>query len=146
MNYVSYRDAAQPQADLGEGRIQALITSLAASQSSVQAGKARFLAVINPARAAALPDVKTARELGYPELEIDGFAGLFGGRNMPEAVKHRIAADVAAICADGEVRRKLEAGGHNVLAGTADELNSGIDRQRGWLADIRQLIDIRDAR
>ena len=146
MNYVSYRDAAQPQADLGEGRIQVLVTSLTASQSSVQTGKARFLAVINPGRSAALPDVKTARELGYPELEIDGAAGIYGGRNMPGVVKARIAADVAAVCADGEVRRKLEAGGHNVLSGTANELKSGIDRQRSWLAGIRQLIDIRDAR
>jgi len=146
MNYVSYRDAAQPQADLGEGRIQVLVTSLTASQSPVQTGKAQFLAVINPSRAAVLPDVKTVRELGYPELEIDGFAGLYGGRNMPEPVKARIAADVAAVCADSEVRRKLEANGHNVLTGTADELRIGIERQRSWLAEIRQLVDIRDAR
>ena len=146
MNYVSYRDAAQPQADLGEGRIQALVTSLTASQSPVQTGKARFLAVINPTRAAALPDVKTVRELGYPELEIDGLAGIFGGRSMPDALKERIAADVAAVCADEEVRRKLEAGGHNVLAGTAGELRAGIDRQRAWLAEVGRLVDIRDAR
>ncbi|MDH2386887.1 tripartite tricarboxylate transporter substrate binding protein [Bradyrhizobium sp. CER78] len=146
MNYVSYRDAAQPQADLGEGRIQALVTSLAASQSPVQTGKARFLAVINPVRAAALPDVKTARELGYPELEIDGLAGIFGSRSMPDALKERIAADVAAVCADTEVRRKLEAAGLNVLAGTVEELRAGIERQRAWLAEVAQLIDIRDAR
>ena len=48
MNFVSYRDASQPQADLGEGRIQVLVTSLAASASPVQTGKARFLAVIQP--------------------------------------------------------------------------------------------------
>ena len=82
MNFVSYRDASQPQADLGEGRIQALLTSLTASSSPVQAGKARFLAVANPSRAATLPDVKTARELGYPELEIEGLAGIFGGKIM----------------------------------------------------------------
>ena len=80
MNFVSYRDASQPQADLGEGRIQALLTSLTGSSSPVQAGKARFLAVANPSRAATLPDIKTARELGYPELEIEGLAGIFGGR------------------------------------------------------------------
>ena len=80
MNFVSYRDASQPQADLGEGRIQALLTSLTASSSPVQAGKARFLAVVNPSRAATLPDVKTARELGYPELEIEGLAGIFGSK------------------------------------------------------------------
>src|SRR5262249_33203978 len=108
--------------------------------------KARFLAVINPTRAAALPDVKTVRELGYPELEIDGLAGIFGGRSMPDALKERIAADVAAVCADKEVRRKLEAGGHNVLAGTAGELRAGIDRQRAWLAEVGRLVDIRDAR
>lgn len=146
MNYVSYRDAAQPQADLGEGRIGVLVTSLTASQSPVQAGNARFLAVINPSRAAALPDVKTVRELGYPELEIDGAAGIYGGRSMPAVLKARIGADVAAVCADSEVRRKLESGGHNMLSGTANELEAGIDRQRSWLAEIRQLVDIRDAR
>src|SRR5216684_3299015 len=94
MNFVSYRDASQPQADLGEGRIQVLVTSLTASSSPVQTGKARFLAVINPARAAALPDLQTARELGHPDLEIDGLAGIFGSPAMTAEIRNRIAADV----------------------------------------------------
>jgi tripartite-type tricarboxylate transporter receptor subunit TctC len=145
MNFVSYRDASQPQADLGEGRIQALVTSLTASSSPVQSGKARFLAVVNPTRAAALPDLQTARELGHPELEIDGLGGIFGGRAMSEALRHRVAADVAAICREPDVRRKLEAGGHNVLSGTTEELKAGIARQRAWLGEITRLIDIRNA-
>jgi len=72
MTYVAYRDAAQPQADLGEGRIQVLVTSLAASLAPVLAGKARFLTILNESGAATLPDVKTARQLGYYQLEIDG--------------------------------------------------------------------------
>jgi tripartite-type tricarboxylate transporter receptor subunit TctC len=145
MNYVSYRDAAQPQADLGEGRIQALVTSLTASSSPVQMGKARFLAVINPTRAAVLPDVSSARELGHAELEIDGLAGIFGGKAIGEALRNRIAADVAEICRDPEIRRKLEAGGHNVLGGTTGELSAGIARQRVWVSEIAKLIDIRNA-
>jgi tripartite-type tricarboxylate transporter receptor subunit TctC len=144
MNFVSYRDASQPQADLGEGRIQALVTSLTASSSPVQSGKARFLAVINPTRAANLPDLRTARELGYPELEIDGLSGIFGSKAMPEALRNRVAADVAAICREPEVRRKLEAGGHNVLNGTTEELKAGIARQRAWLGEVTKLIDIRN--
>jgi tripartite-type tricarboxylate transporter receptor subunit TctC len=146
MNYASYRDAAQPQADLGEGRIQVLITSFLASMAPVQAGKARFLAVINPNRAATLPDVKTARELAYPELEIDGLAGFFGGGAISDALRNRIAGDVAAACAEPELRRRIEAGGHQVLAGTRIELQDGIARQRAWLTEINQLIDIRDGR
>jgi tripartite-type tricarboxylate transporter receptor subunit TctC len=144
MNFVSYRDASQPQADLGEGRIQGLLTSLTASSSPVQAGKARFLAVANPSRAATLPDVKTARELGYPELEIEGLAGIFGGRAISEALRNRIAADVAAICGDADVRRKLEAGGHHVLSGTTEELKAGIEKQRSAMNELARIIDIRN--
>lgn len=145
MNFVSYRDAAQPQADLGEGRIKVLVTSLTASSSPVQSGKARFLAVINPTRAAALPDLRTARELGHPELEVDGLSGIFGGKAMNAALRNRIAADVAAICQEPDIRRKLEAAGHIVLSGTAEELNAGIAKQRLWVSEINKVIDIRNA-
>jgi tripartite-type tricarboxylate transporter receptor subunit TctC len=145
MNFVSYRDASQPQADLGEGRIQVLVTSLTASSSPVQTGKARFLAVLNPTRAAVLPDLPTARELGHPELEIDGMAGIFGGKAISDALRNRIAKDVAAICQEPDVRRKLEAGGHNVLGGTTEELKAGIAKQRIWVSEITKLIDIRNA-
>ena len=145
MNFVSYRDASQPQADLGEGRIQALLTSLTASSAPVQSGKARFLAVVNPTRAATLPDLKTARELGYPELEIEGLAGIFGGKAMPQTLRKRIAADVTAICAEADIRRKLEAGGHNVLSGSTEELKAGIEKQRAWVTEVTKIIDIRNA-
>jgi tripartite-type tricarboxylate transporter receptor subunit TctC len=145
MNFVSYRDASQPQADLGEGRIQVLVTSLTASSSPVQTGKARFLAVLNPTRAAVLPDLPTARELGQPELEIDGMGGIFGGKAISDALRNRIATDVAAICQEPDVRRKLEAGGHNVLGGTSEELKAGIARQRIWVSEIAKFIDIRNA-
>ena len=144
MNFVSYRDASQPQADLGEGRIQALLTSLTASSSPVQTGKAHFLAVANPSRAATLPDLKTVRELGHPELEIEGLAGIFGGKTLSEALRNRIAADIAAICADADIRRKLEAGGHNVLSGTTEELKAGIEKQRSAINELARIIDIRN--
>ena len=145
MNFVSYRDASQPQADLGEGRIQVLVTSLTASSFPVQTGKARFLAVLNPTRAAVLPDLQTARELGHPELEIDGMAGIFGAKAISAALRNRIAVDVAAICQEPDVRRKLEAGGHTVLGGTTEELKAGIAKQRIWVSEITKLIDIRSA-
>src|SRR5258708_10640236 len=140
MNFVSYRDASQPQADLGEGRIQVLVTSLTASSSPVQTGKARFLAVINPTRAAVLPDLQTARELGHPELEIDGMSGIFGGKAISAALRNRIAADIAAICQEPDVRRKLEAGGHYVLGGTPHGPKAGKAQPRMCVGEGHQLI------
>jgi tripartite-type tricarboxylate transporter receptor subunit TctC len=146
MNYVTYRDAAQPQADLGEGRIQVLVTSLHASLSPVQSGKARFLAVANSTRAAALPEVPTAREAGYPELVIDGVAGLFGWRGMADALRDRIAADVTAVAADPDVRHRLEATGQNVLGGTSAELGAAIADQRARIMEIAKLVDLKNAK
>jgi tripartite-type tricarboxylate transporter receptor subunit TctC len=145
MTYVPYRDAARPQADLGEGRIQALLTSLTASSAPVQAGKARFLAVVNPLRAALLPELPTVRELGFSELEIDGHAGIFGNRTMAEPLRQRIAADIAAVGRELALRRKLEAGGHIVLAGPAEELAATIERQRKWIVELKALVNLRDA-
>ena len=67
------------------------------------------------------------------------------GKAMPDSLRARISADVAAVLREPEVRQKLEAGGHNVLGGTAEELNAGIAAQRAWVADISRLIDIRNA-
>jgi tripartite-type tricarboxylate transporter receptor subunit TctC len=145
MNFVNYRDAAQPQADLSEGRIKVLVTSLIASSSPVQSGKARFLAVINPTRAAALPALQTARELGHPELEVDALSGIFAGKDTSVALRNRIATDVAAICQQPDIRWKLEAAGQNVLSGTAEELNAGIAKQRIWVSEINKIIDLRNA-
>ena len=64
---------------------------------------------------------------------------------MPDALRNRIATDIAAICREPEVRRKLEAGGHNVLSGTTEELKAGIAKQRVWVDEITKLIDIKNA-
>src|SRR4029079_2473451 len=116
-----YRDAALPQADLGEGRIQVLFTALQASQSPVRLGNARLLAIANSSRAAAIPDVPTAREAGHPELTIDGLSGLFGWRGMPDTLRRRIAADVTAVMSDPDVHRRIEATGQLVIGGTPEQ-------------------------
>ena len=87
--------------------------------------------------------VSEQHDVAY-HLEIDGLSGIFGSRLMPEAMRSRIAADVAAICRETEIRRKLEAGGHIVQGGTADELKAGIERQRSAMRGLARLIDIRN--
>jgi tripartite-type tricarboxylate transporter receptor subunit TctC len=75
MNFVSYRDASQPQADLGEGRIQALVTSLTASSSPVQTGKARFLAVVNRPAPRCCPILRPRANSATPNSKSTGWAG-----------------------------------------------------------------------
>jgi tripartite-type tricarboxylate transporter receptor subunit TctC len=146
MNYVAYRDLSQPQIDLGEGRIHALITSVAASRAPVAAGKARFLAVTEPRRTAVLPDVPAAAEAGYDEFTFVGGAGLFGWKDMPQAIRDRIVTDVNTVLGDPGVREKLQAAGQDVIGGGPELLRDLVGKQRARVLEISKIIDLKSAR
>jgi len=146
MNYVPYRDLSQPQSDLGEGRIHALISSVAASRAPVAAGKARFLAVTEPRRTAVLPDVPTAAETGYDEFTFVGGAGLFGWKDMPQAIRDRIVTDVNTVLGDPGVREKLKAAGQDVIGGGPELLGDLVGKQRARVLEISKFIDLKSAK
>ena len=146
MTYVNYREASQPQADLSEGRIHVLVTSLQASLGAVQTGKARFLAVTNAARVAAIADVPTAHEAGHPELAFNGLAGVFGWRGMPENLRRRIADDVSSALQEASVRARIEGSGQVILGGTPADFQAAIAEQRARINELAALIDLKDAR
>jgi tripartite-type tricarboxylate transporter receptor subunit TctC len=146
MNFIAYRDASQPQIDLGEGRIHALITALPASASVVSLGKARLVAVTEPRRTQLVPDVPTATEAGYDELTFIGGAGLFGWKNMPETLRNRIVADVNAVLADAGIAERLKAGGQQVIGGGPDALAKLIAQQTGKVLEMSKAIDLKVGR
>jgi len=145
MPYVAYRDAATPPLDLGEGRIQVLVTSLQATNAPVHSGKARIIAVANTSRAPTLPNVPTAAEAGHREMAMDGLSGFFGWRDMPIALRDKISADVQALAQDPDVRARLEATGQLVLGTTPAEFVAAIERQRARVDEIARLIDLKAA-
>jgi tripartite-type tricarboxylate transporter receptor subunit TctC len=141
--YVPYRDTMAQQADFSEGRVQILSHALLAARGPVAAGKARILAVTSPAREPDLPDVPTVAEAGFPEVEIEGLAGLFGWRDMPSALRDRISADVMAVAADPTVRSRIEASAQRVLGSTPSEFSTAIERQRTRIEQISRIVDLR---
>ena len=63
---------------------QALVSSIAAANAQMKAGKLRALACFSPKRAAAAPDVPTLKELGY-DVEFSIWVGLFAPKGTPDA-------------------------------------------------------------
>jgi tripartite-type tricarboxylate transporter receptor subunit TctC len=143
--YIPYRDGTTQQADFSEGRVQILSHALLAVRGPVAAGKARILAVASPGREPSLPDIPTVAEVGFPEMEIEGLAGLFGWRGMPPTLRDKISADVRAISADPSVRSRIEAGGQHALGSTPDEFSAAIERQRSRIREMAHIVDLRNA-
>ena len=143
MVQVSYRDFAPALQDLGEGRISVVATGLVPLLPLRQAGKARIVAVTNRTRSPAAPDIPTATEAGYADLGVDGFQGFFGWRDMPDALRDRIAADVRAVAADPALGERLNAIGQAVRVGTTQDFVAMITEQRGKIARIAKAIGLK---
>ena len=136
---VSYREQNLALQDLAAGRLQVMITVLAALLPSVQSGKAQLLAVTNDRRAPSAPEVSTVTELGYPELAFEGLWGFFGGRDTPSERRDRIAADVRSVATDPVLAERLAAIGQIARASTPAEFSAAIEAQRAKIASIVKL-------
>ncbi|MGD0026340.1 MAG: tripartite tricarboxylate transporter substrate binding protein [Xanthobacteraceae bacterium] len=140
---VPYRNINNSAVDLGEGRIQIVMLSYAMMQSEHQAGRIRVLVVNNGTRAPILPDIPTAREAGYPSLEVEGLVGMFGIKSVPEELKEKIAADVKDAAADGIIAERLKATAQIINIGGPKEFAAAIDAQRAKIAATVKAIDFK---
>ena len=83
---VPYRSAAQMAGDVASGRIPVLISSMAAANAMVQAGKIRPLALSSSKRFSRRPDLPTLNET-VPGVTVDGwFVVIAPAGTPPEAI------------------------------------------------------------
>jgi tripartite-type tricarboxylate transporter receptor subunit TctC len=142
---VPYRNTVQAANDLAEGRIDLMMAAYAIVRPLVQAGKLKVLAVTASERAAALPDVPTTAEAGFPDITIDGLVGLFGPRNLPAAAAERIAADTRELLSDRQIVERLTATGQVVNFGSTADFKAAIDKQRAQAAAAGQVLGVKPA-
>jgi tripartite-type tricarboxylate transporter receptor subunit TctC len=76
---------------------QVLVSSIAAANTHIKAGKLRALACFSSKRAASMPNVPTMKELGY-DIEFSLWVGLFAPKGTPNEIveKLRIESKKAA--------------------------------------------------
>ena len=132
---VPYRDGTQALNDLTENRIQLYSSSYAVARPAVEAGKIRPIAVTATQRANALPDVGTAREQGYPELEFDGMVGVFALKVVPPEARQRVENDVIEFSRDEVVFDRLTATAQVVNPAGAADFARALDVQRANAAE-----------
>lgn len=145
MAKVPYRDTVQAVNDLAEGRIHAYVGAYAIMRARVQAGKVKVIALTNREHTKLLNDIPTAREAGYPSLEFDGLVGLLGPKEMPLALREKIAKDVGTVASDPDVVAKLGATGSVVNPGSAKEFEAALADQRKTVKRIGDTLGIKPA-
>jgi tripartite-type tricarboxylate transporter receptor subunit TctC len=96
LNKVVFKSGAEVVTALAGGHIDFAAQQYSESTGLILGKKIRGLAVVNPERLPAVPDVPTAKEGGYPGLNVYGWQGVSGPANLPKEVVEIIWKDEIA--------------------------------------------------
>lgn len=105
---VPYKGGTQALPDLLAGRVQLMFGPLSLLQPQAKSGALRVLAVLAPERHAAMPDVPTVAEAGLAGVDVPTWQGLYVAARVPQAIRARLASDIAAAVARPELRAEFE--------------------------------------
>lgn len=103
--HVPYKGEAPALQDLLGGQIDAAVVSVGGVNR--YPGKIKPLAVAGAARFPAYPDVPTFAELGYPQVDMPGWAAAFVPAKTPKAIVDKLTAEMGRILVMPDVRAKL---------------------------------------
>jgi tripartite-type tricarboxylate transporter receptor subunit TctC len=126
--HIPYKGSAAAMGDLIAGAVSMSFDTTASSIGQIRGGKLKALAVTSPRRAAALSNVPTTAEAGFPGVEMVTWYGLFGPPNLPKGLTDKWHQDVVRALALPDVQERV--------AGLAGE--TGGNRPEEFAAYVRE--------
>jgi tripartite-type tricarboxylate transporter receptor subunit TctC len=136
MDHVPFRGAAPLVTELISGRIQFGGDQLSSSLERVRTNQLKALAVAT--KSVALPNVPTVRELGYPNLELQGWNGFLAPKGTPEAVVAKLQQEIAAAVKHPDVQKRMTDVGAEPSGSTQAEMR---DMLRKQVAQVRPVVE-----
>jgi tripartite-type tricarboxylate transporter receptor subunit TctC len=108
LKHVPYNGAGPALNAILGGHVDLLASGPAVVIPQIKAGKLKPLAGWGATRVAALPDVPTFKEAGYPDVEFYIWAGLFAPAGVPEPVMRKVRDATRQAVADPDFRSAME--------------------------------------
>ncbi len=108
-NHIMYKGSGPVVTGLIGGEIQVGVLDSPAVMQLVKSGKLKALAVTTAQRSAALPDVPTVAESGYPGYDAPIWTALMAPKDTPAPVLARLRTAVAEILQEKDTVDKMQA-------------------------------------
>lgn len=136
---VHYRGNAPATNDLIAGHVQFAFDQVSVALPFVKKGMIRALAVTSSHRTSWLPDVPTFAELGYKDIDVQTFTGLFAPKDTPPDVVSRIHDVMLTVLHDPEVIEKFNAIGADAVAMKPAEFTDYLQHETDkWIPIVRK--------
>jgi tripartite-type tricarboxylate transporter receptor subunit TctC len=136
LSIIPYKGGAAAIPDFLGGRIQAINQTPSTSLSLIRAGKMRPLLITGPARAAELPEVPTAREVGLPGLTLEFWAGVMAPAGTSPEIVHKINAAINDTLREPEMKDSMGKLGFDAKIGSPEDFTAFIKEETPRWTDI----------
>ncbi|QYY28536.1 tripartite tricarboxylate transporter substrate binding protein [Cupriavidus pinatubonensis] len=110
----------------------------------VKGGKLRALASTWNTRIAAMPDVPTTAELGYPTIFIGHWSGVFAPRGTPEAILDKMNKAIDTAIKSPELRARLIPQGIQPMGGTRADFSKFLAEEKARLGPIARAANMKE--
>ncbi len=148
MMHIPYKGSGLAMPDLMSGKVHVLFDSVVSGMQHVQDGKLTAIAITSKKRIPNLPNVPTLMEIGGPfglkDFVSEVIWGMYGPKNLPQAVTQRINQEVNRILETPSVKQSLFNFGASAAGGTPQEFNKDMleDRSRWAKVIMEQKIQV----
>jgi tripartite-type tricarboxylate transporter receptor subunit TctC len=143
MLHIPYRGTAPSVTDVMAGQVDCTFTGAPVVIPHLRSGRLRALAVSSSQRLAALPDVPTVAESGYPGFEADQWYGIVAPAGTPATVVARLNAEINKALALPDVARQLAIEGATPVPGTPQAFGDLIKREIPRWAEVVKAGNVR---
>jgi tripartite-type tricarboxylate transporter receptor subunit TctC len=140
LTHVPYRGGGPAMNDAIAGHVDLLVGSTALSIPQVKAGALRAVVQTGKTRTAAIGEVPTVSESGFPGFEAYAWWGVFAPAGTPKAAIARFGAELAATLREPRIAKQLtETQQVALVLGGPQELAKFLSEQmRVWGAVVRE--------
>mgnify|MGYP001186294111 CR=1 FL=1 len=134
--HVPYSGMAPAVKDLAGGVVDMMFAGVSTVLPHIESGRLRALAVAAPKRLAALPDVPTVAESGYPGFDVTSWYGLVAPSKVPQDIRQKLYQDIAEVLQQDDIRQKFAGLGVEPASTTPEAFAAMIDEETRKWADI----------
>ena len=138
--HIAFSGIAPSMTALLAGQVDYMFDS-ATSLPHIRSGKLRALGVMGPSKLAAMPELPTMRELGYPGMETArSWYGIFVPAGTPAEAIQRLNREIGAAMTRPEVADKVTAMGMEAATSTPEELGTALrDALKKWEPIVKRV-------
>lgn len=142
MTHIPYKGAGPAVTAVVAGEVPMLIAG-SGSVPFIQDGRLRGLAATSAKRLPAIPAVPTFAELGFPQINVQTFAGVVAPAGTPPAAIGRLHAAIAGATQLPEVKARLEQLNQFPVGNTPAEFGAFLRENQARLVKVVRDADIR---